>query len=38
MKKNDNTQVIGYCDADWVGNQIDRKSTTGYCTLWEVIW
>ncbi|CAL2240436.1 unnamed protein product [Prunus armeniaca] len=33
MKKNENTQIIGYCDADWAGNAIDRKSTTGYCTF-----
>ncbi|CAL8119105.1 unnamed protein product [Prunus armeniaca] len=30
MKKNNNTQIMGYCDADWAGNAIDRKST-GYC-------
>lgn len=24
---------MGYCDADWVGNAIDCKSTTGYCTF-----
>ena len=23
----------GYCDADRAGNEIDRKSTTGYCTF-----
>ncbi|XP_028953288.1 uncharacterized mitochondrial protein AtMg00810-like [Malus domestica] len=33
MKKNENTQLMGYCDADWTGNAIDRKSTTGYCTF-----
>ncbi|KAB2625777.1 hypothetical protein D8674_017437 [Pyrus ussuriensis x Pyrus communis] len=33
MAKNDNTQIMGYCDADWAGNAIDRKSTTGYCTF-----
>ncbi|CAN6727389.1 unnamed protein product [Malus baccata var. baccata] len=33
MQKNDNTQIMGYCDADWAGNAIDRKSTTGYCTF-----
>lgn len=33
MKKNENTQIMGYCDADWAGNAIDRKSTTGYCTF-----
>ncbi|XP_028945711.1 uncharacterized mitochondrial protein AtMg00810-like [Malus domestica] len=33
MKRNDNTQVVGYCDVDWAGNQIDQKSTSGYCTF-----
>ncbi|KAM1709738.1 hypothetical protein TB1_000224 [Malus domestica] len=33
MAKNDNTQIMGYCDADWAGKAIDRKSTTGYCTF-----
>ncbi len=25
--------LTGYCDADWGGDLIDRKSTTGYCTF-----
>ena len=29
MKKNENTNIIGYCDVDWAGNLIDHKSTTG---------
>ncbi|XP_068307549.1 uncharacterized mitochondrial protein AtMg00810-like [Pyrus communis] len=33
MKKNESTQIIGYCDVDWAGNYIDHKSTTGYCTF-----
>ncbi|XP_068340318.1 uncharacterized mitochondrial protein AtMg00810-like [Pyrus communis] len=33
MKKNASTQITGYCDADWAGNSIDRKSTTGFCTF-----
>ena len=33
MACNKNTEVIGYCDADWVGDIIDRRSTTGYCTF-----
>ncbi|KAM2140366.1 hypothetical protein ACFX1Q_006779 [Malus domestica] len=33
MKNNASTQITGYCDADWAGNSIDRKSTTGYCTF-----
>ncbi|KAM2405008.1 hypothetical protein ACFXTH_032271 [Malus domestica] len=33
MAKNDNTQIMGYCNADWAGNTLDRKSTTGYCTF-----
>ncbi|XP_048443896.1 uncharacterized mitochondrial protein AtMg00810-like [Pyrus x bretschneideri] len=33
MKKNESTQITGYCDADWAGNYIDHKSTTGYCTF-----
>ncbi|KAM1030863.1 hypothetical protein PS2_034423 [Malus domestica] len=31
MKKS--TQITGYCDADWAGNSIDCRSTTGYCTF-----
>ena len=31
MKKNYSSQIMGYCDADWVGNSEDRRSTTGYC-------
>ncbi|XP_068319446.1 uncharacterized mitochondrial protein AtMg00810-like [Pyrus communis] len=31
MKNNRSTQIMGYCDANWAGNSIDRKSTTGYC-------
>ena len=26
------TQIIGYCDADW-GNDSDRRSTSGYCFM-----
>ena len=25
------TQVSAYCDADWAGSPLDRRSTTGYC-------
>ncbi|XP_019177704.1 PREDICTED: uncharacterized protein LOC109172908 [Ipomoea nil] len=27
------SQVVGYCDADWVGCPFDRRSTSGYCVL-----
>ncbi|BBG99378.1 hypothetical protein Prudu_009048, partial [Prunus dulcis] len=27
--------IDGYLDADWAGNVTDRKSTSGYFTLWE---
>ena len=27
----DNSRLIGYCDADWVGSADDRKSTSGGC-------
>ncbi|XP_019098312.1 PREDICTED: uncharacterized protein LOC109131601 [Camelina sativa] len=33
MGKNDNTDLVGYCDADWAGDRTDRRSTTGYCTF-----
>ena len=33
MKNNGNTHIMGYTDADWAGNSLDRKSTTGFCTF-----
>ena len=30
-KDNENTQICGYCDADWAVCPIDRRSTTRYC-------
>nr|KYP40128.1 Retrovirus-related Pol polyprotein from transposon TNT 1-94 [Cajanus cajan] len=30
--KGDN-RISGYCDADWAGCPIDRRSTTGYCVF-----
>ena len=26
----ENTQIFGYCYADWAGHPIDKRSTTGY--------
>ncbi|RZB60128.1 Retrovirus-related Pol polyprotein from transposon RE2 [Glycine soja] len=28
-----NTQLSGYCDADWAGCPMDRRSTLGYCVF-----
>ncbi|KAG7594092.1 Integrase catalytic core [Arabidopsis thaliana x Arabidopsis arenosa] len=33
MGKNSNTEIVGYCDADYAGDRMDRRSTTGYCTF-----
>ena len=33
MKKNETSDIVGYCDADWAGSIEDRKSTTSYCTF-----
>ncbi|CAN6704145.1 unnamed protein product [Malus baccata var. baccata] len=33
MKKNGNIAIMGYTNADWVGNSLDRRSTTGFCTF-----
>ena len=33
LKKNDHHEIVGYADADWAGNALDRKSTTGFCTF-----
>ena len=24
------TEIVGYCDADWAGSPINRRSTSGY--------
>lgn len=29
-RKVGNSEMIGYCDADWAGDQDERRSTTGY--------
>ncbi|KAL0641314.1 hypothetical protein Bca4012_102595 [Brassica carinata] len=33
MGCNGSTEVVGYCDADWAEDRVDRRSTTGYCTF-----
>ncbi|KAG7552293.1 Integrase catalytic core [Arabidopsis thaliana x Arabidopsis arenosa] len=33
MGCNKNTEIVGYCDADYAGDKNDRRSTTGYCTF-----
>jgi hypothetical protein len=27
----DGVKLVGYSDADWEGNNVDRKSTSGHC-------
>ncbi|MCI21565.1 gag-pol polyprotein [Trifolium medium] len=33
FSKNNHLNVEGYTDADWAGNVLDRKSTSGYFTF-----
>ena len=33
MNRHDHHEILGYTDADWAGNALDRKSTTGFCTF-----
>ncbi|GBP78233.1 Retrovirus-related Pol polyprotein from transposon TNT 1-94 [Eumeta japonica] len=33
--KCDDSNLVGFCDADWEGDLRDRKSTTGYCFMYS---
>ncbi|XP_051140618.1 uncharacterized mitochondrial protein AtMg00810-like [Andrographis paniculata] len=33
MTNNGHTNIFDYTDFDWVGNTLDRRSTTGYCVF-----
>ncbi|TQD71452.1 hypothetical protein C1H46_043006 [Malus baccata] len=33
MKNNGSNHILAYTNADWAGNALDRKSTTGFCTF-----
>ncbi|KAM1095689.1 hypothetical protein ACFX2B_010399 [Malus domestica] len=33
MQKNESNHILAFTDADWAGNSLDRKSTTGFCTF-----
>ncbi|XP_019090145.1 PREDICTED: uncharacterized protein LOC109128387 [Camelina sativa] len=33
MGKNSSTEIVGYCNADYAENTMDRRSTTRYCTF-----
>ena len=33
MKKHGHHEIMAYSDADWAGDTLDRKSTTGFCTF-----
>ena len=35
--KDTNDVLVGYSDADWVGNVDDRKSTLGFVFMWVII-
>jgi hypothetical protein len=31
MIRNGHNNIMGYANFDWVGNSLNRRSTTGYC-------
>ncbi|XP_013617127.1 PREDICTED: uncharacterized mitochondrial protein AtMg00810-like [Brassica oleracea var. oleracea] len=37
MGCNKSIEIVGYCDADWAGDRVDRKSTTGIAPSLEEI-
>ena len=33
LKPSDDLEIVGFSDASWVGDQLDRRSVSGYCVF-----